>query len=262
MRGGDLVLMARRRAGLTQRELAEGVGCQQATIARWERGDREPAWEDVQAVAEACGLQVDVHLAGEDRGWWGQIAVQLGLAPVERVRRLRAPGGVDVVPVLESLASSGVPAIVIGEVAGALHGWPLALGGGVVEVCAPAAGDADASTTTGAAAAAGQTHEHPGDGSVLVTEIPPGTGGFGDLARDAEPIGISTAPRGKGARAAEPESIGVGGGTVLVASLLDLLRIADASPAGADGRRHAQAYGAVLDVLESAQHEEAQQEEA
>lgn len=247
---------------MTQRELAEGVGCQQATIARWERGDREPAWEDVQAVAEACGLQVDVHLAVEDRGWWGQIAVQLDLAPVERVRRLRAPGGVDVVPVLESLASSGVPAIVIGEVAGALHGWPLALGGGAVEVCAPAAGDADASTTTGAAAAADQTHEHPGDGSVLVTEIPPGTGGFGDLARDAEPIGISTAPRGKGARAAEPESIGVGGGTVLVASLLDLLRIADASPAGADGRRHAQAYGAVLDVLELAQHEEAQQEEA
>ena len=251
--------MARRRAGLTQRELAEGVGCQQATIARWERGDREPAWEDVQAVAEACGLQVDVHLAGEDRGWWGQIAVQLGLAPVERVRRLRAPGGVDVVPVLESLAGSGVPAIVIGEVAGALHGWPLALGGGAVEVCAPAAGNTD--PTTGAA---DQIHEAlgarlPGDGSVLVTEIPPGTGGFGDLARDAEPIGISTAPRGKGARTGEPESMGAGGGTVLVASLLDLLRIADASPAGADGRRHAQAYGAVLDVLESAQQEEAQQ---
>jgi transcriptional regulator with XRE-family HTH domain len=255
MRGGDLVLMARRRAGLTQRELAEGVGCQQATIARWERGDREPAWEDVQAVAEACGLQVDVHLVGEDRGWWGQIAVQLDLAPVERVRRLRAPGGVDMVPVLESLASSGLPAIVIGEVAGALHGWPLALGGGVVEVCAPAA------------AAADQTHEAlgaqlPGDGSVLVTEIPPGTGGFVDLARDAEPIGISTAPRGKGGRDAESESIEAGGGTVLVASLLDLLRIADASPAGADGRRHAQAYGAVLDVLESAQHEDGQREEA
>jgi transcriptional regulator with XRE-family HTH domain len=255
MRGGDLVLMARRRAGLTQRELAEGLGCRQATIARWERGDREPAWEDVQAVAEACGLQVDVHLVGEDRGWWGQIAVQLGLAPVERVRRLRAPGGADVVPVLESLASSGVPAIVIGEVAGALHGWPLVLGGGAVEVCAPAA------------AAADQTHEAlgaqlPGDGSVLVTEIPPGTGGFGDLARDAEPIGIGTASRGKGARTAEPESIGAGGGTVLVASLLDLLRIADASPAGADGRRHAQAYGAVLDVLESVQHEDGQHEEA
>jgi transcriptional regulator with XRE-family HTH domain len=257
MRGGDLVLMARRRAGLTQRELAEGVGCQQATIARWERGDREPAWEDVQAVAEACGLQVDVHLVGEDRGWWGQIAVQLGLAPVERVRRLRAPGGADVVPILESLASSGVPAIVIGEVAGALHGWPLALGGGAVEVCAPAAADTDASTTTGAAPITDGTYELPGDGSVLVTEIPPGTGGFGDLARDAEPIGISTAPRGKGPRAANPESIGVGGGTVLVASLLDLLRIADASPAGADGRRHAQAYAAVLDVLESTQHEEA-----
>jgi len=49
----------------------------------------------------------------------------------------------------------------------------------------------------------------PGGGSVLATEIPPGTAGFADLARNAEPMEI-------------------GGGTVLVASLLDLLRIADA----------------------------------
>ena len=40
----------------------------------------------------------------------------------------------------------------------------------------------------------------------------------------------------------------VDGGAVRVASLLDLLRIADAS-SDPDARRHALAYGAVLDVL-------------
>lgn len=56
MRSGDYVLMARRRAGLTQRELAERLGVRQATIARWERGDRQVSLEDVEVVAAACGV--------------------------------------------------------------------------------------------------------------------------------------------------------------------------------------------------------------
>jgi hypothetical protein len=55
----------------------------------------------------------------------------------------------------------------------------------------------------------------PGGGSVLATETLPGTAGFADLARNAEPMGV-------------------GGRTLLVASLLDLLRIADASTPGPD----------------------------
>jgi transcriptional regulator with XRE-family HTH domain len=200
--------MARRRARLTQRELAERIGCRQATIARWERGDRQATYEDVQVAVRACGLQLNAHLEREDRSWWPQIAAQLDCEPVERMRRLTLPGVGDVVPVLEALAEIAVPAIVIGEVAGALHGWPLVLGGDPVEVCARAGEDLT--------------------GTVLVTETPPGTAGFGDLARGAEPIEV-------------------GGGTVQVAGLLDLLRIADASP-DPDARRHALAYQAVLDV--------------
>src|ERR1700722_16046706 len=123
MKGGALILMARRRAGLTQRDLAERVGCRQATIARWERGDRDPSYEDVTEAVAACGLQLDAHLAREDRSWWPQIAAQLAVAPAERVRRLTPPGTLDVVPVLEALADARAPAVVIGEVAGAVHGW-------------------------------------------------------------------------------------------------------------------------------------------
>ena len=237
-------MMARRRAGLTQQELGERVGCRQATVARWERGDREPSWGDVGVVAEACGLQLDAHLAGEDRSWWGEIAVALTLSPAERVRRvLRLEGenvipvldSAKVIPVLERLGESGEPAIVIGDVAGALHGWPLEVVGGPVEVCAVAGGAASLMAALGAEMPPelGMTPEHlaalesvglgpeprkvteephilPGGGSVLATETLPGTAGFADLARNAEPMAV-------------------GGRAVLVASLLDLLRIADAS---------------------------------
>jgi transcriptional regulator with XRE-family HTH domain len=243
MTGGDLISMARRRAGLTQQELGERVGCRQATVARWERGDREPSWGDVGVVAEACGLQLDAHLAGEDRSWWGEIAVALTLSPAERVRRvLRLEGenvipvldSAKVIPVLERLGESGEPAIVIGDVAGALHGWPLEVVGGPVEVCAVAGGAASLMAALGAEMPPelGMTAEHlaalesvglgpqprkvteephilPGGGSVLATETLPGTAGFADLARNAEPMVV-------------------GGRTLLVASLLDLLRIADA----------------------------------
>ncbi len=245
--------MARRRAGLTQRELGELVGCRQATVARWERGDREPSWGDVGVVAEACGLQLDAHLAGEDRSWWGEIAVALTLSPAERVRRVLAPededvvsalGPANVIPVLERLGESGAPAIVIGDVAGALHGWPLEISGGPVEVCAVAGGAASLMAALGAEMPSERSvtpeylaaleevdlsrrpskitqepHVMPGGGAVLATETLPGTAGFADLARNAEPMVL-------------------GGRALLVASLLDLLRIADAStPGPIAGRR-------------------------
>ena len=223
MKGGDLILMARRRARLTQRELAGRIECRQATIARWERGDRHPSYEDVQAVASACGLQLDVHLLTEDRSWWPQIATQLDRTPVQRVRGLIPRGASGALSVLEALAESGAPVIVIGEVAGALHGWPLVLGTDTVEVCARASGAmGDALDRPGAERTLAETR------GLLVTEIPPGTAGFRELARSAETIEIDR-------------------GSVRVASLLDLLRIADASPRP-DAARHALAYRAVLDV--------------
>jgi len=223
--------MARRRAALTQRGLAERLGCRQATIARWERGDRQPSFEDVCAVVEACGLQLDIHLVAEDRSWWPQIASQLACEPAERVRRLTPPGAFDAVPVLEALADTQARAIVIGEIAGALHGWPLVLGGNAIEVCARAGVSAMSTVLeclVARRAAFENAYDLPQGGQLILTEVPSGTAGFADLARGAETIQI-------------------GDGAVMVAGLLDLLRIADASPEGV-GRRQALAYGAVLDV--------------
>lgn len=224
-----MILMARRRARLTQRELASRLGCRQATIARWERGDRQPAFQDVQDAVGACGLQLDAHLLPEDRSWWPQIAAQLERTPPERVRQLTSAAVfVDVLAALESVADSRAPVIVIGQVAGALHGWPLVLASDVVEVCARTDSLDLASADPEAGNAEAGAHEFRCGGRLTLTEAPAGTAGYGDLARGAE-------------------SVELDGGEVQVAGLLDLLRIADASP-DADARRHSLAYRAVLDV--------------
>jgi len=220
--------MARRRAQLTQRELASRLGCRQATIARWERGDRQPAFKDVQDVVGACALQLDAHLLAEDRSWWPQIVTQLALSPIERVRQLSPPGVFDdIVAVLAAVADARAPMIVIGEVAGALHGWPLVPSRNAVEICARADAVRALLESVGASDAdAG--YDLPSGGHLLIRDAPKGTTGYADLARGAEPVAVD-------------------GGEVQVAGLLDLLRIADASP-DRDARRDALAYRAVLDV--------------
>jgi Helix-turn-helix len=229
MTGGNVILMARRRAQLTQRELASRLGCRQATIARWERGDRQPAFQDVQDVIGACGLQLDAHLLPEDRSWWPQIVTQLARRPVERVGHLSPPGVFgDIVAVLTALADARAPVIVIGEVAGALHGWPLVLSGNAVEVCARRDAGGTVLENVGANDAAAGTYELPSGGHLLITDAPKGTTGYADLLRGSE-------------------SVEVYGRELRVAGLLDLLRIADASP-DRDARRDALACQAMLDV--------------
>ena len=226
MRGGDYVLMARRRAGLTQRELAERLGLRQATIARWERGDRQVGIEEIEAVAGACGLHLEAHLVAEDRSWWSQIALQLELDPLDRVRRLTPTGSPDLADALSELTVSWQHLVVIGEVAGALQGWPLVLGGGVVEVCAQAADGAPLLTAIGPRVARDE-YELQGVRLRVVAE-PAGTRGLLDLWRGSERVDTAE-------------------GEIRVASVVDLLRIADAST-HRSAQLEALAYQAVLDV--------------
>jgi transcriptional regulator with XRE-family HTH domain len=202
--------------------LAERLGCRQATIARWERGDRQPSYADVNAAAEACSLRLDAHLTRDDRSWWPQIAAQLDLDPLERVRRLSASS--HAADQLGRLAQLDLPVIVIGETAGAIHGWPLVLGRSTVELCVRA----DPAATMVDPLEALHTETDGAAEALVLVAVPPGTAGFADLARGAE-------------------AVAVGGGEVRVAGLLDLLRIADASSDPA-AHRHALAYQAVLDV--------------
>ncbi len=61
-----LVSEARRRAGLTQAELARRVGTSQAAIARYERARVMPSVATLYRIVGACGLDLRMQLVDAD----------------------------------------------------------------------------------------------------------------------------------------------------------------------------------------------------
>ena len=98
--GGDLVREARRRAGLTQRELAERAGTTQSAIARVEAGRTSPSFDLVLRLVRACGFRLDVSLDPYDDSDLAQ-AEDLLRRPVEQ----RLAHLTDVVARMEKLRS-------------------------------------------------------------------------------------------------------------------------------------------------------------
>lgn len=87
MKGGAVIQRARRRAGLSQAELARRLGTKQPVVARWESGTRAPTLETVARAVEACGLALDVAVVEQDRGEDAALREWQALTPTERVRR-------------------------------------------------------------------------------------------------------------------------------------------------------------------------------
>lgn len=216
--------MARRRAGITQRQLAERSGHPRESIVRWEAGAREPSLATLQGVVSACDLDLVIHLAKLDSSLNDLVADQLRLAPLERLSRLVPAGALDdILRALRWLASSRTPTIVIGAVAAALQGAPQRSEGSQVEVVS-----SDPFSTEGELREAGLTPVETetrwadvdrrapwaladGGAVVLATETP-GTAGYTDLRRSADEVDLGE------------------GLVVEVAHPRDLLRLADASP--------------------------------
>ena len=61
------LILARRKAKLTQRELAARVGVTQAVIGRLESGEHSPRIETVVDVASALGMRLDMKLVRDRR---------------------------------------------------------------------------------------------------------------------------------------------------------------------------------------------------
>ena len=88
MRGGELIREARRRAGLTQGELAERTGRDRTVIARWEQGLVSPPVESLLACLHACGFDLPFVLVPLDQAADDELGDSLRLSPSERVRRM------------------------------------------------------------------------------------------------------------------------------------------------------------------------------
>lgn len=62
---GEVLETARRARGMTQGDLAEEIGVQQATLSRWEKGLREPDDSDVDKLATALGVTPQLLKRGD-----------------------------------------------------------------------------------------------------------------------------------------------------------------------------------------------------
>lgn len=84
--GAQLIREARRRAGITQTELARRAGTAQPAVARWESGRTAVSLDDVVRLVHLCGLDLEFALVEDD----GSDAAQ-----AERLKRLSGQQRLD-----------------------------------------------------------------------------------------------------------------------------------------------------------------------
>ena len=90
MRAGHLIREARRRAGLTQAELAERIGTTQSAVARLERGRSAPSAERLARIVRACGLELVPTMMPAEDSDWSVASANLHLDLDARVRQHQA----------------------------------------------------------------------------------------------------------------------------------------------------------------------------
>jgi len=56
----DSLIMMRRKAGLTQDEVAQKMGTQKSNISRLENGVVNPNWKTLRNYAHACGFEISM----------------------------------------------------------------------------------------------------------------------------------------------------------------------------------------------------------
>ena len=89
MHGGEFIKEARKRARITQRELAESIGTTQPVIARWETGRASPTFERVAEAVRACGFDLAVRVVAKDNDHSLWVQQNLRLSPIERLNQLK-----------------------------------------------------------------------------------------------------------------------------------------------------------------------------
>ena len=88
MISGDLLREARRRAGLSQAELARRADKPTSVIGRWERGEVKPSLETLLHMIRACDLELRFRLTEYDDTQDGPISAALDLSPELRLAQL------------------------------------------------------------------------------------------------------------------------------------------------------------------------------
>jgi transcriptional regulator with XRE-family HTH domain len=81
----DVIYSARRRARLTQAELARRLALPQSQVSRWERGAVAPSFETLQRIVRACGLELTLGIGNHDDSYSLLVDRALDRSPAERI---------------------------------------------------------------------------------------------------------------------------------------------------------------------------------
>ena len=89
MLSGDLLVEARRRAGISQAELGRRSGVAPSLIGRYERYEVIPSLERLRVLLRACGFELSFRLANADETGHDSVLIERELrrTPGERLRR-------------------------------------------------------------------------------------------------------------------------------------------------------------------------------
>jgi transcriptional regulator with XRE-family HTH domain len=89
MVSGDLLVEARRRAGISQAELGRRSGVPSSLIGRYERYEVIPSLERLRSLLRAAGFELSIRLAKVDENNHDQVLIERELrrTPAERLRR-------------------------------------------------------------------------------------------------------------------------------------------------------------------------------
>lgn len=101
MTSSALIIEARKRAGLTQADLAARLGSHQSVVARWESGRTRPDLETLQRIVRAAGFDLGWSLAPQDEHDLALIRRELGRSPAKRLAGL-----VDAVRALDAMVGA------------------------------------------------------------------------------------------------------------------------------------------------------------
>lgn len=91
---GDLLVEARRRAGISQAELARRSGVGASLIGRYERYEVIPSLERLRALVRACGFELSFRIARLDPSDQDAVLIERELrrTPAQRLQRGLAAG--------------------------------------------------------------------------------------------------------------------------------------------------------------------------
>ena len=135
-----MVRWARKRAGMTQHQLARAVHMPQPSIARIERGTVTPRADTLVAILVATGHELAVEPTGPTLEAADRRTIRRTTALPVPMRTWRAVGRAAKDPrtspfrLLKRLRVAGVPFVLVGDLAEAAHGSPAKVGP-AIEVC-------------------------------------------------------------------------------------------------------------------------------